>query len=76
MNLSAKSCQNLGRTFHQKYPHYTSHGYGRDTYILRNNGGFCLEESRAKASSTLFTKIRSDVSPAPKKGAGSFKYIS
>jgi hypothetical protein len=29
----------LSRTFYPKYTHYPSDGYGRDSYILTNNGG-------------------------------------
>lgn len=34
------------RTFSPKYAHYLSDGNGRDTYILKNNGGLCTEPDR------------------------------
>ena len=32
---------NLYRTDYPKYSHYYSDGLGRDSYILKNNGGMC-----------------------------------
>ena len=34
---------NLNRTFYPKYTHYMGDGMGRDTYILKHNGGLCHE---------------------------------
>ncbi len=31
----------LHRTSHEKYARYMSDGFGRDSYILKNNGGMC-----------------------------------
>jgi hypothetical protein len=33
----------LNRTFNPKYSHYMGDGMGRDTYILKHNGGLCHE---------------------------------
>lgn len=40
MDISAS----LGRTYNPKYTHYTGDGYGRDSYIVTNNGGFLPHE--------------------------------
>ena len=45
---------NLYRSFNPKYAHYYGDGTGRDTYVIRNNGGMCLESERVKTDSTLF----------------------
>ena len=34
----------LYRTDYPKYTTYQSDGFGRDKYILRNNGGLCSEK--------------------------------
>ena len=34
----------LNRTQHEKYTHYMADGMGRDTYIIKNNGGLCNEK--------------------------------
>ena len=34
---------NLNRTSNATYTHYMSDGKGRDTYILKHNGGLCNE---------------------------------
>jgi hypothetical protein len=39
----ALSGHGLGRTFNPKYTTYQSDGMGRDTYILKHNGGLCNE---------------------------------
>lgn len=39
----------LYRSFNPKYSHYIPDGQGRDSYIIRNNGGFCHEPERSKA---------------------------
>ena len=31
----------LYRTFNPKYTHYGPDGQGRDSYIIKNNGGLC-----------------------------------
>lgn len=33
----------LYRTFCTKYTHYAPDGNGRDSYIIKNNGGMCSE---------------------------------
>lgn len=33
----------LYRTNYEKYPHYMPDGHGRDSYIIRHNGGMCHE---------------------------------
>lgn len=54
-----------------------SDGEGRDTYILKHNGGMCTEPERPVAQSRLYAKEKVRVViPAPHKDAVSFKYIS
>ena len=42
------------RTFHAKQPHYTTDGFGRDSYITHNNGGLfnrqCRQANRGTTS--------------------------
>ena len=40
MDLSS----NLNRTYHPKYTTYTGDGFGRDSYITTNNGGFLPQD--------------------------------
>lgn len=58
---------NLHRTFNPKYTHYLGDGSGRDSYIIKNNGGLCIEPARpAKQESTMFfTRRVSTSTPAP-----------
>lgn len=77
MSITNKEINGLYRTFYPKYTHYTSDGMGRDTYILKHNGGMCNEASRPFYETTMYTKERpSGMPPAPLKEATSFKYIS
>ena len=76
----------LYRTFNPKYAHYTSDGQGRDTYIIKNNGGLCVEPERAKMTSTHYPRTNLYVPPHPqynqilfkgnRKEATAFKYLS
>ena len=77
MSVTSKQLAGLYRTFYPKYPHYMSDGEGRDTYILKHNGGMWKEAPRPLAESTFYSKRKPSVSPpAPHKEATSFKYIS
>lgn len=77
MSVSNKEISGLNRTFHPKYTHYMSDGEGRDSYILKNNGGMWTELSRPVATSTFYVKEKPRVVvPAPRIDAVSFKYIS
>lgn len=52
-------------------------GSGRDTYILKENGGLCSEAKKERAKSTMF--IRETPSKSPIIGfkpTPTFKYIS
>lgn len=40
------------RTDNPKYPHYASDGFGRDTYISHNNGGFIEGRPRMNFATT------------------------
>ncbi|CAI2365958.1 unnamed protein product [Moneuplotes crassus] len=72
MNLGCKSPE-----FYPKYTHYGSDGQGRDSYILKNNGGLCSEPTRPVFKTTMYSKeFPNTVAPPPQKGATSFKYIS
>ena len=65
------------QTYNPKYTHYMSDGKGRDTYILKNNGGLWTEAERPIAQSRYYAKEKVRVViPAPHKDAVSFKYIS
>ena len=43
---------NLQRTFSPKYTHYLGDGSGRDTYVIKNNGGLCIEAEKPKYESS------------------------
>lgn len=46
--------------------HYQTNGTGRDSYIVRDNGGFCKMYNPVKwPEVTSFTKKRQHVAPAP-----------
>ena len=63
--------------FNPKYTHYMSDGMGRDSYILRHNGGLWNEAIRPYYESKMYTTEKIWCSPpAPLKEATSFKYIS
>jgi len=63
--------------FHPKYTHYMSDGAGRDSYILKHNGGLCNEPTRPFYDSAMYVKEKpSCMGPAPHKAATSFKYVS
>lgn len=54
-----------------------SDGHGRDSYILKHNGGMCNEGSRPFFETKMYSKeMPSQMPPAPFKAATSFKYIS
>jgi len=77
MSVNDKELMGLQRTFYPKYSHYRSDGEGRDSYILKNNGGMCNERERSISQSTFYTMEKPRVSiPAAHKEAPSFKYIS
>ena len=77
MSITSKELHGLYRTFYPKYAHYMSDGMGRDTYILKHNGGMCSEGSRPYYETTMYTREKpSAMGPAPLKEATSFKYIS
>ena len=63
--------------FKTKYTHYVPDGWGRDKYIIQNNGGLCNEPKRVSTSSSMYAKaLPSKMRPAPQKAASSFKYVS
>lgn len=67
----------LSRTFYPKYTHYMSDGMGRDTYIIKHNGGLCSErEPNFRLSSRYYSPAKFMYSPTPKKEAWSIKYTS
>ena len=67
----------LYRTQHEKYAHYTSDGMGRDTYILRNNGGMCTErDPNFRESSRYPSPMKFAGPPAHRKQVWSIRYIS
>ena len=67
----------LSRTFDPKYTHYQSDGNGRDTYILKHNGGLCSQREPNYSESTRMTSpVRYSYAPAPKKEVFSLKYTS
>lgn len=67
----------LGRTHNPKYTHYMSDGYGRDSYILKHNGGLCNEREPVFMESTRYlTPTRFAYTPAPRKEVWSIKYTS
>ena len=77
MAVSSKELAGLYRTFYPKYAHYMSDGQGRDSYILKHNGGMCSEGSRPYFETTQYTKEKPSVmGPSPLKDATSFKYTS
>jgi hypothetical protein len=77
MAVSTKELAGLYRTFYPKYAHYPSDGNGRDTYILKHNGGMCSEGTRPVFQTTQYTKVKPSVmGPSPLKEATSFKYVS
>ncbi|CAI2367952.1 unnamed protein product [Moneuplotes crassus] len=72
MNFGSKSPE-----FYPKYAHYGSDGQGRDSYILKNNGGLCNEPSRPVFESTMYSRVKPHtMGKAPLRDATSFKYIS
>ena len=48
------SIASLYRTNYPKYTHYGGDGAGRDYYIIKNNGGLCIEEDRPRLESTTY----------------------
>lgn len=67
----------LYKTFCTKYTHYAPDGFGRDKYIIQNNGGLCSEATRPVYESNMYYKPPpSKMLPAPHKAATSFKYVS
>ena len=38
----------LHRAFNPKYTHYLGDGSGRDTYVIKNNGGLCIEADKVR----------------------------
>ena len=72
MNFGTKSPE-----FYPKYTHYGSDGQGRDSYILKHNGGLWKEPTRPFFETTHYVREKPSVmGPAPLKDATSFKYIS
>jgi hypothetical protein len=55
----------LWRTFYPKYTTYGSDGKGRDSYVLKNNGGLCVQPEKAHAQSTFFKQFDQQRSPSP-----------
>jgi hypothetical protein len=74
---SGKAALGLQRTFDPKYAHYMSDGQGRDTYIIRNNGGLCSEREPNPAKSTRYVtpRLYSGI-PTPHKNVPSLRYLS
>jgi hypothetical protein len=55
----------LQRTFNPKYAHYGSDGSGRDTYILKDNGGLCTVPERITHTSSMLFKNVQYTTPHP-----------
>lgn len=55
----------IHRTDYQKYTHYMSDGYGRDKYILQNNGGLCNERVPVFQESSRYVMPKLHFSPHP-----------
>eukprot|EP00347_Sterkiella_histriomuscorum_P023094 403335973 len=51
-------------------------GSGRDTYVVKNNGGLCIESEHPQYESGMFFTRRNYGSPHPMKESTAFKYIS
>jgi hypothetical protein len=51
-------------------------GMGRDTYILKHNGGLCHERDLNHALSSMYHSPPRYVNPAPQKEATAIKYCS
>lgn len=67
----------LGWTHQEKYTHYMPDGHGRDSYIIRNNGGLCSEREPYFRESTRYpSPMRFVGPPAHKKEIWSIRYIS
>lgn len=67
----------LYRTQHEKYAHYPSDGMGRDSYIIRNNGGLCSErEPNFRQSTRYSSPMRFKGVPAHRKEPWSIRYLS
>ena len=67
----------LGRTFNPKYTQYRGDGHGRDSYIIKHNGGLCHEREPVFSESTRFSSpLKCNYVSAPRKQVWSLKYIS
>ena len=71
------------RTFHAKQPHYTTDGFGRDSYIIFNNGGLsnriCKQANRHTTVSSTSPTMRTPNVRIPNyiaNGTGRDSYIS
>lgn len=53
------------RTFHAKQPHYRTDGFGRDTYIVQNNGGLSTRLQKQANGKTVTLSPHSPVMRIP-----------
>jgi hypothetical protein len=67
---------NLYRSFNPKYTSYLSDGMGRDTYILRHNGGLCNEREPQFQESNRYQSAKPSVNYSAKKDATAIRYCS
>ena len=68
--------KSLGRTFTGKTSHYAPDGYGRDWYILHDNGGVYKKGSTTGFSNERASPIREYSPPKPKMQAKFIRYSS
>lgn len=67
---------NLGRTFTGKTSHYSPDGYGRDWYILHNNGGVFKQPCVTGFNTSPSPVQRTYSPPQPRMNAKLAKYSS
>lgn len=68
--------QNLNRTFTGRTTHYSPDGYGRDWYIMHNNGGISKNPCTTGFSTDKSPKQRTFSPPQPKMEAKFTRYTS
>ena len=67
--------KSLERTFAPKKPHYHSDGFGRDSYIVSNNGGLSIQKLVRPVDGGLFLQgAHREITNSPKKESNILKY--
>jgi len=70
----------MQRTFYPKHCHYFGSGTGRDSYIIKNNGGFNrVDKPNMEHTGVHLRQYNSNVArqaPTPSKDASTFYYQS